>query len=584
MSPRPSRCWGGSRRPPIANSNKPREQLELFFQARLAEIDRSLASVFDTYARELTAAIEKSDAPIETLRQLDRESPIVRTSLFVTSSGVLAYPPTPSSNASEEVALYASLPAIISSKPDLTQPIEFDVQAVAAPSKGKFAATKPTIKAVPSKVMQSKVMPSQAMPAPSIQRESSSRSSSLRKDSPTAKPTFAGKGQWQVWYMDEGIQLIHWTPRSDGAAVGILLERARWIADLTASLPDSSPVGVPLPSSRSAPRSSGFTALTDESNDIVYRWGDDRPRANSPLASRTLSPPLTSWHLEYHSDDPLPGSASTGLVASLAGIGVVLMGLGAYVVTGVQRQMRTARNRVSFASQVSHELRTPLTNIRLYAELAESDLQQLPEGDSRSSIQKRLEVIDTESRRLGRLVSGVLEMIRDNRKQQGPRITSNVPDRVIDQTLMQFEPSFERAELSVHRDLTANRAVGLDADILEMILVNLLSNVEKYASEGERVDVSSRMEGDQLIVLVADSGPGISWPDRRRIFRPFARLDDSIRAPSGTGIGLTIARRLARRHGGDLELVHSDCGACFELRMPTQYIDSNSDAEEQLEP
>ena len=94
-----------------------------------------------------------------------------------------------------------------------------------------------------------------------------------------------------------------------------------------------------------------------------------------------MSSPLTSWQLEYHSADPLTGSASAPLIVSLAGIGVVLLALGAYVLTGVQRQMRTARNRVSFASQVSHELRTPLTNIRLYAELAESDLARLPEGE-----------------------------------------------------------------------------------------------------------------------------------------------------------------------------------------------------------
>jgi signal transduction histidine kinase len=246
--------------------------------------------------------------------------------------------------------------------------------------------------------------------------------------------------------------------------------------------------------------------------------------------------------------------------------------------------MRAARNRVSFASQVSHELRTPLTNIRLYAELAESDLEQLPEGESRSSIEKRLEVIDSESRRLGRLVSGVLEMIRDNTKKQGPRIAAVVPDQVIDQTLIQFAPSFKNAELTVGRDAKASRLVGLDADILEMILVNLLSNVEKYASDGDRLDVSSRLDGAELVVRVADHGPGISWRHRRSVFRPFSRLDDSISAPSGTGIGLTIAKRLARRHGGDLRLVDSDHGACFEFRLAIQETNqAKAVAEEQPE-
>ena len=106
--------------------------------------------------------------------------------MFVSKNGVLAFPPPPSTDASEEVSLYASLPAIIKSKPDLTQ--------------------------------------------------------SDGMDHPAAAAKVARKAQWQVWYMDEGIQLIYWMPRSDGAAVGILLERARWIADLTAALPDSTPV------------------------------------------------------------------------------------------------------------------------------------------------------------------------------------------------------------------------------------------------------------------------------------------------------------------------------------------------------
>ena len=181
-------------------------------------------------------------------------------------------------------------------------------------------------------------------------------------------------------------------------------------------------------------------------------------------------------------------------------------------------------------------------------------------------------MIDTESRRLGRLVSGVLEMIRDHRKPQGPRIAPTVPDEVIDKALMQFTPSFQNLGLNVERESGAGHVVGLDADLLEMILVNLLSNVEKYASDAKKFELTSRMDGNDLVVRVADQGPGISWRHRRTVFRPFSRLDDSINAPSGTGIGLTIARRLARRHGGDLALVHSDQGACFELRLPTRDI------------
>jgi signal transduction histidine kinase len=256
------------------------------------------------------------------------------------------------------------------------------------------------------------------------------------------------------------------------------------------------------------------------------------------------------------------------LLVSLLGIGVVFLALGTYVLTSVQRQMRAARNRVSFAGQVSHELRTPLTNIRLYAELAEADLKKIPASEARQSIEKRLAVIDSESRRLGRLVSGVLEMIRDDVKHRAPHLSLHNADELIDQTLQQFAPSFENAGIVVGREALADDLVNLDADIFEMVLVNLLSNVEKYAAEGGRVDITSRLEDEQLIVTVADQGQGIAARHRRNIFRPFSRVDDSINAPGGTGIGLTIARRAARRHGGDLTLLTTERGACFEFRIP----------------
>ena len=258
------------------------------------------------------------------------------------------------------------------------------------------------------------------------------------------------------------------------------------------------------------------------------------------------------------------------IVLSLLGIGIVLLALGGYVLTSVQRQMRTARDRVSFAGQVSHELRTPLTNIRLYAELAESDVDGLSETELAESIKRRLGVIDSESRRLGRLVSGVLEMIRDDSKHRPPHLVPANPDALIEQTLEQFAPCLRNAKIAVHKNLSASATVMMDADIFEMVLVNLLSNVEKYAAAGEYLQVDSQITNGKLLVQVTDRGQGIAGRYKRSIFRPFFRLDDSVNAPSGTGIGLTIALRAARRHGGSLTLLPTEEGACFELQIPVE--------------
>ncbi|TWT53907.1 Signal-transduction histidine kinase senX3 [Rubripirellula amarantea] len=504
-----------------------RQRIDELMQSQLADFELPVASVFDDYED----ALQDTPSSINAISQFDRTVPAIRTSMIVDRRGNLLYPPPPIMTSGDEAMLYRALPAIIESRP----PMGGDDNA-----KSKAKANYATSSAVSS--------------------------------------------AWQVWFLDEGMQLIYWQRSPDGKSdVGTLLERSRWIADLAAALPDHVNVPATATSSRrsSYPSDSfvkleslrptlakGFVGLVDERQQMIYRWGDRSQRRPRPIASRNLPPPLSAWRFELHDDDPIPTAGLISTLAPLAGVGVVLLALGGYVLTSVRRRMKQAQDRVSFASQVSHELRTPLTNIRLYAELAESDLKKLPSGDVRESLAKRLGVIDCESHRLGRLVSGVLEVIRDGRQARPPRLALANPNDVIEQALTQFSPSFAGLEIDIDSQLETDREVMIDSDLVEMILVNLFSNVEKYAASGRYLGVHSRFDNDNLVIDVSDRGPGIAARHRRMIFEPFARLDDSTTAPSGTGIGLTIARRLALRHDGSLNYVNRDRGATFRLSIP----------------
>ena len=552
-----------------------RKQLQSVLRTRLVEIDRNLSGVLDQHVRRVSDRLDRQVTMTKQLRSLELTDPIVRKGILVDESGNLFYPPEPAPESTEELAFYASLLALIDGRPSGAN-IESDdpIQLSNAP----LAIGKAASKSVSQK-------PQSASKGRSVSRlQSEMQQQSNTQQQALAGPNrltlgIVGSPRWQVWYLDEGSQLVLWFPLTGGANAGVMFERARWISDLTAALPDTAAPNEDFDSSSFAstvarktnPNTPGFTALVDESNEVIYRWGDEGECTGMPLATIPLSAPLSSWHLQYHADESLlPKANPTPLYASLAGLAAALIGLGGYVLTSVQRQMKTARSRVSFAGQVSHELRTPLTNIQLYAELAESDLAQLPENETRTKLAKRLGVIDAESKRLGRLVSGVLEMIRDERKQRGPKIVKANPDEWIDRTVNQFDPSFQKTGIKVVRNSGASQVVGFDPDILEMVLINLLSNVEKYAADGKHVEVSSQLTGKELIVTVSDHGRGIPRRHHRRVFRPFSRLDDSISAPSGTGIGLTIARRAALRHGGDLRLIPCPDGSCFELRIPVE--------------
>jgi len=144
-------------------------------------------------------------------------------------------------------------------------------------------------------------------------------------------------------------------------------------------------------------------------------------------------------------------------------------------------------------------------------------------------------------------------------------LTLSPPVNPGDAVVAQFEPSF--AAKGLKAEVSGESTAHVDPDAVGQILGNLLSNVEKYASDGHRVEVEikdDRME-------VRDHGPGVPPEDLRRIFEPFVRLGDKLSdGVTGTGIGLTIAGELARLQGGSLDVERANPGLRFTLRFPKE--------------
>ena len=165
--------------------------------------------------------------------------------------------------------------------------------------------------------------------------------------------------------------------------------------------------------------------------------------------------------------------------------------------------MREAGQRVTFVNQVSHELKTPLTNIRMYAEILEDELSDEPRMQGFAGI------IASESQRLARLILNLLSFSRSQREELQIRRTRGSVDEVVKRTLERFRPAFEAAAIEAKVELAALQPTCFDADVLEQVLGNLLSNVEKYAREGGTVRVTTQQEGDEVRITVRDDGPGI---------------------------------------------------------------------------
>jgi signal transduction histidine kinase len=282
-----------------------------------------------------------------------------------------------------------------------------------------------------------------------------------------------------------------------------------------------------------------------------------------PLTARLGDWQAVSWdRFEMRSEH----EATTLGVATASAAALVFAGL--LIARQQARSQRLAEQRVSFVNRVSHELGAPLTNMLLNLDLAQEALETEPAETAR-----RLSVIREEAQRLGRLVANVLTFSRRERRTLKLQPAPCHPGEVVSRVLEQFGPSLERHGISIERIDGTDQPLFLDADALAQIVANLVSNVEKYAAEGRYLGLETSHSGQHLVLRAADRGPGVPPAARSRIFEPFERVTNRVsEGATGTGLGLSIARELATLMGGTLQLVPSEQGAVFELRVPAPAV------------
>tara|TARA_Y100001934_G_scaffold263560_1_gene339402 strand:+ start:4675 stop:6393 length:1719 start_codon:yes stop_codon:yes gene_type:complete len=374
---------------------------------------------------------------------------------------------------------------------------------------------------------------------------------------------------WHPWFWGNGVNLIFWRKQANGLVAGVEVDRMAFLSRIIAELPDTHPANMQTGErGTNLVEQPGRIVLKDAQNNAIYQWGAMEGNTNH-VAAISVVAPLSMWSLNYFRGDGF-GSIRTGAwvnvsVALVAGT-LLMIVLALYFYRENTRDIREASQRVSFVNQVSHELKTPLTNIRMYAELVQTEFDGL-ENPSQSS-REGLGIIVNESHRLSRMISNVLTFAKRRRGgvKMNPREQS--PDEIVRATLEHFRPALDAKDVEIEFEPDASDSLAIDGDFLEQILGNLFGNVEKYASDGGLLRVTSNHSNGQLSIDVSDHGPGIPPHQQEQVFEPFARLSNRLSdGVTGTGIGLTISRELARRHGGDLKIVPSESGATFRLTI-----------------
>ena len=217
----------------------------------------------------------------------------------------------------------------------------------------------------------------------------------------------------------------------------------------------------------------------------------------------------------------------------------------------------------AFVNAVSHELRTPITLIGGYA----NRLQRRVVNLSPDQVEQ-LALIREESLRMGRLVSDLLEIARNDSG------TLKVAQEPLDAAVVLVEAYQRlsgalRGRLRCHDPARPISAIG-DSDRLIQSLSNLIENASKYAPPDEPIELSLSCTADQVIFHVRDHGPGVPAAERQLIFERFVRGRDASAGPhAGSGIGLAVVQSLMQAMGGEVGVEDApDGGADFQLRVP----------------
>ena len=222
---------------------------------------------------------------------------------------------------------------------------------------------------------------------------------------------------------------------------------------------------------------------------------------------------------------------------------------------------RSVNARKQMTADIAHELRTPLSLILGHAEAVHDGV--LPPTS------ENFEIIREEATRLEHLVNDlrVLSLADAGELSINPQRVE--PQRLLEEVASLYQYQAQRKNISLDLDIASPLSlIAVDPGRMTQVLTNILDNALRHTPEGGRITLSARETGDQVQLVIQDSGPGLKAADLERIFDRFYRTDASRQrdgaVPGGSGLGLAIAKSIVQAHGGQL-LAESETGSGLKV-------------------
>ena len=316
-----------------------------------------------------------------------------------------------------------------------------------------------------------------------------------------------------------------------------------------------------------------LTILDENGRPLVTPDDKESRDWRRPLVAREISEKLPRWEVAAYLSSPDAVASRANMTSLILWVLVLFLFVamasgGTYIFNTLRSEMLLARQKTTFVANVSHELKTPLTSIRMFAEMLKERRQPDPQKQ-----EKYLDLMVSETERLTRLINNVLDfarMERGERTYEKKKLdVALLCEGLIEGQRVRLEHN--GFEFTFQNDLGEAFIEG-DEEAIKQALLNLLSNAEKYCGEVRRIDVDITGTAESVLINVKDRGIGVSPREAKKIFEEFYRADDSPTAKvRGSGLGLPIALRIVRDHGGDIHYFPRDGGgSVFQIRLPRQ--------------
>ncbi|MDY6900622.1 MAG: response regulator [Cyanobacteriota bacterium] len=310
------------------------------------------------------------------------------------------------------------------------------------------------------------------------------------------------------------------------------------------------------------------------------------------LLKQTGENPTAIFTKEIQPSDKQFIKASVTAIVEANCIGNYCKCLGSVIlVRDITQEKEVDRMKTDFISTVSHELRTPLTSVLGFASIIQEKLQEdifpLVPDDNRKTkktvrrVKDNINIIISEAERLTTLINDVLDIAKMEAGKLDWKQDNISIEKVIERSLAATSALFVTKDLELIKNIEPELPEVLgDEDRLIQVLINLISNAVKFTDRGS-ITCSAKVNNNNIVVSVTDTGSGISQEDQPKVFDKFKQVGEIFTdKPQGTGLGLPICKQIIEHHSGNIWVESElDKGSTFSFSIPIKNVSPTSEFE-----